>query len=257
MAYSSGKYKRYKRARSKSRKYKSKYRTYKSKYRSYKARAKSQPKSSWGWRGNQASVSRALHIGAERKWYDTGFHEVRVYDAADGFHVIQLNSNIAANASVNGRIGNKINIISVQLEAAFIPVVGCAAARFRAFIVHDSQCNGVAPPLDSILTSSSNAAYAFMNLAYRDRFRVICEDTFTLGLIQSDGGTPARYYTVSPCTANISRYVKTDIPVVYLDASAGVPGTGALYLVVCSADATSASTGYDFQYNVRLRFVDV
>lgn len=263
MVYSSGKYKRYKRARSSSRKYKERYtRKYRAKAK-YARRRPSQPLQPYGRWGMQ-STTRALMAGAERKYTDSGISQSIVYDGAGaGSHVFLLNAGIAQGSGVSQRVGNKIKFVSIQLELSFYQQVTSVSQRLRCLVVHDNAPNGVSPTLSQILASVSNAAFSHMNLSFRERFRVVLEETFTLGGCYSvavgDPPVTSGYFALSPGTANVSRFVKTDITTIFSDGAIGIGSiqSGAIYLLVLASRSASSAEGFAFQWATRMRYIDI
>jgi hypothetical protein len=247
MGYTSGRYKKYKRARSKSRTYKSKYRKYKSKYQ-----RKKYPTSPWGWNGNKPMKS--IASGAEKKYLDSAFVQVTPYRAS---HVIEVLNACQQGADINQRIGNKIRIISVQVQASIIQKLTSVSDRVRLVLIYDNAPNGVGATINDMFNNVNEAAFAYMNLNYRDRFRVIAEETFTLGGVYTFG-SPTLYNALAPGTANVDRYVKTDLLTTYNSsvATIGAIATGGLYLCILGGSATTAAEGFLVRFTTRVRFVD-
>lgn len=259
MVYGSRRYKRYKRARSASKRYKPKYSAYKTSYR--RRKYSSQPTQKYGWRGNLSIVKRAVSSMAERKWVDTGFQTAEIYDSFSGTMFLTVNG-IAQGDGQSQRIGKEVTLTSVQVEGCFMPQNELVEAqRVRMLLVWDESPNSTAATIDQILqTSGPNAAFAFMNLSYRQRFRILAEETFTIGFVKEYGTAPdVIRYTISPVTANVSRYVKLNHKCVYSGTtnSATSIATGALYLLVVGSCGVLGPRAITFNCNVRVRYTDI
>lgn len=247
MVYS--KYKGKKRARSSSKShYKKKYKTRYAK--KYKKRA------TYGWSGAYAAAKSAIVASAEKKYKDTSYQLTNC--AAGG--VLTFVSGVTQGADYYQRIGRKIRITSIQLEAAILPQFEGEPDRCRVLVVWDKQPNGAAlPPVTNILTDQGGGAtsYSFMNLDWRERFQVLMEETFTLGFVRTTGD-PAYYpYSVSPAVANISRYKEVDLTVEFqgTDNTLGSVSTGAIY--VLTIGSRSGGTCLRCSWNFRMRFTDL
>lgn len=258
---------KYKRARSDVSRYR-KYRRVSGPRKMYRRRGVySVPKSNYGWRGNLSMVRRAVNAVAEKKWVDTGYKQDPIYDGAGT--VLRLLNGIAVGDSQSQRIGRQVTITSVMLEGAFLPLqLLVEAQRVRVLLVWDASPNGVGATADQILTLTTpvavNNSYQFMNLNFRNRFSVLAEETFTIGFIKNQANTigadTINYkYSISPVTANVSRFVKMNHRTTFSgnDATVGSIATGALYLLVVGGNNVSSDHFISFCSNVRVRYTDV
>ena len=112
---------------------------------------------------------------------------------------ITLLNGIATGTGINGRIGSKVNLTSIQVRVTVSNPISTSdisggpytssGQTVRMLIVADLQSNGALPAASDILQVDQNAAVSVvspMNLANRDRFRVIKDKIFNLGPIAYD-----------------------------------------------------------------------
>lgn len=239
-------YKKYKRARSASkRKYKSRYQK-----RYYKKKAKLVSK--WGYPG-------ALSV--EKKWVDvvpdTSPSPQKLFNGALGVgkHLSLLNG-IATGSGASNRIGRNIRIVSIQLKGSIWGIMPTESNRVRVMIIVDTQSNNTACDIVQVLSGGANA-FSFINLNYRDRFRVLMDESFTLGFVDTVGDPPSGV-TVSPCTCTVDKYIKTSIDVTYSSngSDIGAISTNSVYVLSCAGINGTADTAYSWYWNARLRYTD-
>lgn len=219
--------------------------------RKYARRA---PAASRGFFGPQARLRRQMQGILEKKFHDTGI----VSNNAEVGGTLTLINTVAQGDDYNERIGRKYTITAVQVDGFFIPKLPCSSSRVRLLVVYDAQPNGAQPAVTDILTAvaaggTAADSFSFMNLNFRDRFKVILEETFALGNVDTTAGAA---YSTSPAVANIHRYVKTNLTVTNEGTSGAIGSisTGALWCLVIGS--AGAGSGYTCDWNCRIRFVD-
>ena len=242
------KYKKYKRARSASKRY------YKSKYKRRYKSIGAKSGSRYGWKGNYAQARKAVKGLAEKKFTDTYSSGISCRQGGQ----LTLINGISMGSDFNNRVGRKINITSVEVTGWFYPGLTCKADRVRMLLVWDQAPNGSLPNTDNILTDMGGGvtSFSFMNLNWRERFRVLAEETFTLGFVLTTAPPNLYPYTLSPAVANFSRYLKTDLTVEYSGTGdqIGAISTGALYVLIVGMHAINE--GHYCTFNARIRYID-
>lgn len=190
----------------------------------------------------------------EKKFLDNVFESgVLQFDTTGTVTVL---NGMAQGTSQSTRIGNKITMRSCYLRYRVTNSAATTGAlMFRVMVIYDTQTNATTPALSDILqTGPADPTMRVMNLANRDRFKILYEDTFTpVGTVVSDttGVTEFQEYR--------QKYLKLNLDTIYNNTSGGTVAdiqTGGLFLVTMSNFPTGASepTGVA---TVRIRYTDV
>lgn len=173
-----------------------------------------------------------------------------------------LNGCIAGSQNYN-RIGRKIHMKSLQIhgeihntDASSGPVV------VRLLIVYDKQSNGAAPTLAMIITSqtiagaTSSSVFDMVNLDNRDRFEIIRDKYYPLGVIDN---TATQTYANGPGNCVVNEFIPLGgRETTYNAGTAGTVGdiqSGALYMFLVSNQ--TAAAGATSVLGFRTRFIDV
>jgi len=137
-----------------------------------------------------------------------------------------------------------------RLDVQPNPATSVSAGDFvRILVIYDCQTNSTAPVVSDVLAT---AAYnSPMNLANRDRFKILMDKNVTMG---------ANVYTGSTLTAGdpqpkiVKVFKRMNLETVFGDVDATVASmkTGSVYLLLINKTNTgSSSTLYS-----RIRFID-
>lgn len=195
----------------------------------------------------------------ELKYKDSGGNQKVGNDA--NTPIFALLNGIAQNATVTGRVGNKVALKSIMLrlwaKASAIPL------QLRVMIVMDQQANKATPNagsnllnIQTIVTDSAVAGVDLTqnltNLDYRDRFRIIMDKQFKLDIGAID--TSDIPYGESKA---MHKFIKLpNVECTYSDAGGAIGNinTNALYLAVWANVA--GANGADVNWMSRIRFVD-
>lgn len=175
--------------------------------------------------------------------YDEGDDEekeVKVCDTAPtsyNFNTtgsIALLNGIGVGDDYNERDGRQIWTTSIKVKGT----VGAnsAAANYsynRIMVIYDSQSNGSLPAMTDIFSSSTSLS--FLNLNNRERFTILADEEFVLGLCTATGVGDSNVYNVC---INIEEVLKTT----YNGTGATISNitTGAILLVTIANKATTA-----------------
>jgi len=203
-----------------------------------------------------------------------------VYDFSQTGTVRCLNI-IGEGSAMYQRIGRRVTVRSLNFTGSIrrkgdggspeAPVVTTQSEFVRVLIVWDMSLNGGALPTvadilrnvnssDGSAASSSTVVYQGVNLANRNRFKILADWEITLppSASTTTGTVPDSIFT-------IKRYIKMyDGPVVYNapDALVGSIASGALYAVTVGSgmnqgvNGAAATSGYELLAVSRLRYTD-
>lgn len=221
-------------------------------------------------RGPQLSVSRIRRVGsvrqsmnvippmvrrgAEKKYFDVA---VASYSCSADAPARTLLNGMDQGSTALTRIGNKINMDSIQVKGLIMPGQDTVTdpTHVRIMIVYDKQPNGAVWGVTDLLTSSSSNS--FRNMAYQSRFKVIYDKTFAMGGFIQDVVNHA--YDSNSCVRSINIYKKLPADArnsQYTGAGAGIAtiNTGSLYMLTISN--VNDGTTYVFNAICRLRYYD-
>jgi len=135
------------------------------------------------------------------------------------------------------RSGRQVTNTSVLLR---IPLVTTGVGLARTMLVWDYQANGALPAVTDILQTANTVSP--MNLNNRERFSIIFDEIWPMGLTTSDN-----YNHLVTC------YKKFEVKSIYSGTTGVIASmtTGALLLLTIADVQTDATNGY-----VRVRFND-
>lgn len=191
-----------------------------------------------------------IRRNVESNFVDTGQFNVPC-DVAGSVALVNV---IPQNATVNGRVGKRVALKSLQIHGFFFPNIGGVINNCMAMIVLDRQSNGAALPAITDIMVSANAN-DFANDAKNKRYKILRRYDCVLS-----GTTGA----VAPCTdcptANWNDYIKLNNFVMEWNTSAatGVQATiekGAIYLVTVGTSAAGV-TAATLQGYIRVRYTE-
>lgn len=169
---------------------------------------------------------------------------------------VTLINGIATGTDYNNRLGRKVEFTSVHVKGYVYPEDTTVVESFaRLMVVWDSDVDGVAPTITDILAQSSSIS--FNNLNNRNRFRVLINEEFAIGAVQSTISATVGSTTGSPTVYPIDRFVKLPSLVQIAQGTTNTVASiqeGALWMVVIGNNG--ASNGSIFQVATRCRFTD-
>jgi len=162
---------------------------------------------------------------------------------------IKAINGVAQGSDISNRIGRKYNNIAIQLRGTFIPQGITTGNLARVMLIWDAQTNGALPAMTDILTAARSDK--FMNLDFRDRFKIIMDKSFGFGPYNTTA-TQA----VSAPMAKITFYKRINLPTICdgTTSAIGDVNTGSLLLVTVGSAAAGA--GHDILCTTRVRYVD-
>lgn len=195
------------------------------------------------------SSSRAIRSSQQK---ETGYVDVASTNyAMDTTGAIVLLNTVAQGASVNQRVGKRIQLKSLQCRGLMRSLTTTTFTDGAILIVYDRRPDGSLPAITAILDTVSSRS--FNNDSNSDRFKVVrrWDRTFT-----GNTTTPA---TGGECF-NFDEFVGlAGLPTVYKAVGTGAIGDiseGALYLVTVGSDAAGTAAA-SLTAGFRVRFVDV
>lgn len=185
-----------------------------------------------------------------------GLPEKKFLDVNTGFNVDTTGSVTALNAMAQGtsqstRVGNKISMTSIQIRLSFVNgTTTTSAPVIRWMIIYDKQTNAAAPTIADVLQTVG--VLSPMNMANRDRFVILAEETFRPDNTFNDTATVAEYSEYK------QRYVKLRLDTIYNNTNGGTVAdinSGGLFFIALSnvADGTMEPGA---AFYARLRYTD-
>lgn len=166
-------------------------------------------------------------------------------DSVTSAGTFYLLNGIGESVDYNGRTGRTIRIKSMQLRADAVKNSSAAAVStdIRVILFWDMQPNGGAPSVGSLLeTGAQSALYAFRNLNFRHRYKIVMDKRVTLDIDDIN---------ISVCDF----YRRCNQKVIYGtngDTIAAI-NTGSLYLLTISNETSNTPT---LHFNSRIRYID-
>lgn len=192
----------------------------------------------------------------EKKFYDV----VAVLDC-NTTPAITLLNGLSTGTDVSSRIGNRINLKSVQVDCIVYSNTNINPAKTRFMLVYDKNPNGVLPVigvsatsgiLDNRLTTgapfTSIDTQEFLNLANKDRYVVLMDKVITI--------EPQSLTT--PFRKAFRKYKKISSYTQYSATTAGIAtiNQGALYFIAMG-DVTGGATNEPLcSFSSRIRYTD-
>lgn len=185
-------------------------------------------------------------------------------------------SGIATGAAGHERIGKKVNYRSLHLRGFIYPGTSAAFSSrgIRLLVVYDRQTNGVSPGIADVLLANASAAgqnsnarlvTTGLNMGYKDRFKVLIDETFTAPAANMNGSDIplVGFQPTSSNSFNVNRFVKLrDLEGIYLNGTMSADYvianqlTGGIFMFLISDD-TDITGGMIFDWSARVRFEDV
>lgn len=179
------------------------------------------------------------------------FVDVSTTVNADDVGSVTLLNGMTQGTSQSTRIGNKISMTSVQFRlAAFNGATTTQSPIMRFLVVYDKQTNAATPAITDILVAST--VVSPMNLANRDRFVVLAEETFRPDNTFNDTAAVAEFSEYK------ARYLKLRLDTIYNNTSGGTVAdiqTGALWFIALSTSINGTAEPAVTLYT-RTRYTD-
>lgn len=224
-----------------------------------KRKAASNPAKSFRQTLKRAKVDRGLFRRSKgsliRKNIESNFVDSgQLILPCDTTGAITLINVIPQNATVNGRVGKRCLLKTVQLSGFFYPNGTAIMNNCCVYLVLDRQSNGAAIPAvtDVLVTANAND---FPNDAKKPRYKILRAMDAVLSGATSATAVPANDLP----SANINTYTKVNYVMEFNSTAAtGVQATiekGALYLVAVGSAAAGA-TAATCQIYCRTRFTE-
>jgi len=199
-----------------------------------------------------AAVKKATYNAAKR---NAGFVDLaQAAYQGDTTGSVTLIATVGQGASVNQRIGKKINWKGMQIRGHVAAKSTTTVTDVALLIIYDRDPSGSPPALPAItdILTAANA-HAFLNDANSDRFRVLRRFDFVL---TGNSTTPATGGEIH----QIEEYVDLKgLKAQFKALGSGAIGDiadGALYAVTVGTAAAGTAAG-EFSLGFRTRFIDV
>lgn len=173
-----------------------------------------------------------------------------------------LLNGIAAGTGANQRIGRKIVMtslffrwrIGVDLNSG-TNYLNSVPGDARLVIVYDSQANGTAPTWTDVFTNASPVA--LMNMANRDRFKVLFDKmVFLGGTVKFQlASTSAEFQPIGPVLAGGKKYRKLYLETIQQGDADTISSisTGSVYAMWIGS---TADTCNGMRMQARIRYID-
>lgn len=181
----------------------------------------------------------------EKKYLDYYFDDRAIKTTTQPFTVFDPNIG-PGGSQVSGSVAR---IKSIQLRGSLraAPSGGIIPdARTDLFLIYDKQPNSQTPSNTVLFASTSN--YPMLNMAYRDRFRILYHKHIETGYTNVSGGNMV--YSRAPGLVAIEAFIPLDLETEF-DTS-GTPVRGDIYLSCMTPDV--AIDGLYLDLFIRTRF---
>jgi len=177
---------------------------------------------------------------------------------------------VQQGAAFYNRIGNKINMKSLEIRCVIQPGAGVGVANanqyIRLLIIYDNQPNGGFPTWADVMTtynpagSTESIAQSFLNINNRNRFKVFADITITLNDSDTTTVFSSSTYGIQSYSneTNVHRFIKLKGAQSVYKTSTGAIGdlaTGALLFFPYS-NLSSTLTAVSGIFTSRLRYYD-
>lgn len=188
---------------------------------------------------------------------------------------VQLINGVRPGTNFYERVGRKIAMRSVRLQALLVPTRANAAAvnnqNALVALVYDRQPTGSTPAAADIFSSTDASgtvitnANSFPNVNNRQRFYVLRTQYLYLPALGINGANPTNEYANSidinakDSQVRLEWFVNLkDLVTIYGGDTAGISSiaTGALYFVTFSTGDTNATPAWSLSGFARLRYKD-
>lgn len=229
-----------------------------------------------GVRRTQSSVIPGLlrQTATEKKVLYTGTNDpVNATLALNTTGTVTAINLIQVGSSMFNRIGRKIEMrsirISGQLFTATVTRATVVPDYARVLIIYDRQTNGAFPTVSDILQDTDQAgtntteAFSGLNMNNRERFVTIMDKRFTIPQATATAGVLTNVFPQNemyPIKIDEFRRLRGLTTHYKADSNPAVIGdvsTGGLYAVSIAQTQAAGTELFSFQFNCRLKYVDV
>lgn len=174
----------------------------------------------------------------EHKFLDSG-PTVLQFDTTGS--VVLLNG-IPAGDDYNERIGREVYVNEILVKG-WASATGTQGSFNRLLLVYDMQTKGALPAVTDVLASSTSMAY--LNLNNRERFVILGDDEFALGVQPAVGGGGDTSHEFCFAVADLHRVIFNNTGSNVTDIN-----MGSIFLLSIGSNAVSC----DNQVSSRIRF---
>nr|QXP07789.1 MAG: putative capsid protein [Arizlama virus] len=187
----------------------------------------------------------------ELKYLDIGSATYKFEN--DATRAVLINGVATGSTSIT-REGNQCYWKTIQIRGSIKPTTPTAAntaQRCDLYVVYDDQPGAAVPTNAEILTSSESMS--FMNLDYRERFRVLHHSSYCFG---PGDITATQAYVVSPQISNVDLYIRCNVRTSFkgVGNAIGDISKGAIYIFTIGDSADATNTYPVLSAAIRLRF---
>jgi len=188
----------------------------------------------------------------ELKLIDTGAAAITAVGSGAGASFVTLNGCVPGS-DISNRIGRKIVMKSLLGRLSIYPVATTNAPIgdvLRVIIFLDHQTNATGPTATTDVLQTANYQSP-LNLANRDRFKVIFDKFFT---VNANSYTAGALTTGDPRPVHKKLYKKMTEPTIYNAGTAGTVAditSNSLHMLAITANGQTR-----LEYNYRVRFID-
>lgn len=192
------------------------------------------------------AVTHRMPADAELKYHDVSTSGV--FPTVPSAATVTLVNGIAEGTDIFERVGRKVNLKSLEYKFHILPnTVNPGTNLCRFMVVHDRQCNGLAPSVGDILESAA-VLYSFKNATNERRFTVLADQEWGCAYDGTVGGVTEGSVCYKHGFIKLQGYQMS-----YRGSTGGIGSidSGAIYFIVMGVNAT-----YSYYYTTRTRFWD-
>lgn len=174
---------------------------------------------------------------------------------------MQCLNGLVQNSTESGRIGRRVQIHSIHIRGFFNTLANLSNAvpqgshLVRVLLVLDTQTNGAQGPANLIMdTTGAQDLFAFRNLEYTTRFKVLWDRQMMITSPQGAEGASASHYCALGLKGfKINKTFKTPIGVTYSDAGGTVAAVtdNSLHIIALVNSSVNPVTSISFVSRIR------
>jgi len=180
---------------------------------------------------------------------------------------------IQVGSSMFNRIGRKVEMRSIRLtgkvNTAAVTRATLSPDHARIMIIYDRQTNGANPAITDFLQDTDQAgtnttdSFSGLNMNNRERFVTILDKKFILPQATATAGVLTNVFPNDiniPVRVDEFRKLRGLTTHFRADSNPAVIGdiaTGGLFIISLSEEQASGTELFNFEWNVRLKYVDV
>jgi len=180
---------------------------------------------------------------------------------------------IQVGSSMFNRIGRKVEMRSIRitgkLNTAAVTRATLSPDHGRIMIIYDRQTNGANPAITDFLQDTDQAgtnttdSFSGLNMNNRERFVTIMDKKFIIPQATATAGVLTNVFPNDceiPVRIDEFRKLRGLTTHFRADSNPAVIGdiaTGGLFIISLSEEQTAGTELFNFEFNVRLKYVDV